>query len=183
MEPSAFALGASKEVSAVIALIRDLIRIDHAVLREVDKRAVRQLCVDLRVIYFEPTGVIGLIRKFLAEPPEDRMQLSWALNALRNRYCEEQGKVKESLERVSALKVRDNLEIDLKLFELAWRVGLGKGQSRAAVGSVLEYLFKDFDEYWNQVPEVTRRLQMVVDDVDRLNAEIAALDAELRKLQ
>jgi hypothetical protein len=182
MELSAFASGASKELSAIIKLIRDLIRIDHLIAKEMDKREIRKLCSDLRVLYFEPTGVRGAIRTVLEKPPETGAECLSALSLIRGAYSDRRREVDESLERVRSLNARENLEIGLDVFELTWRVGLGKGRSAEVIDSFLRYALLDLDEYGNQPKLVTAHLQVIAEQVDNLNAEIAVLESSLKKL-
>jgi hypothetical protein len=171
LELATFASAASKEVSAVVKLLRDLIRFDQLVAREVDKRQIRNLCRDLRVLYFEPGGTLGAIRRVLEDPPSTGPECLAALSAIRRAHSENKQSVVESIERVRQLKPPDNLEISLELYELVWRVGL-----------VLEYAIEDLDQYGNQPEVVVSHLRAIAAAIEVLNTEIVELEAKLRQL-
>lgn len=182
LELATFASAASKEVSAVVKLLRDLIRFDQLVAREVDKRQIRNLCRDLRVLYFEPGGTLGAIRRVLEDPPTNGDECRAALSAISRAHSENKQSVAASMERVKQLKPPDNLEISLELYELAWRVGLGKGKSYQRIGSVLEYAIEDLDRYGNQPELVVSHLQAIAAAIEALNTEIVELESKLKQL-
>jgi len=174
---------AAKEISQIVKLAKELIRIDHAVKSELDKRKIRNICESLRELYFSPQGVIKPLQEALDAPLTFHQgELYDKLHEAEKAIIASRATVAKALSELQNLKVDDNFEVDLHVYSFIWKVSHGKGKFGERMGSVITYIANDLDQYGNDPGAIKAHIQLFVNEIHSLNDEISELEKQLKSL-
>lgn len=174
---------AAKEISEIVKLAKELIRIDHAVKSELDKRKIRNLCESLRDLYFSPQGVMKPLLEALEAPSTFHQgELYDKLREAKNAINNNRATVVTALSQLQNLKVDDNFEVDLHIYNFIWKVSQGKGKFGERMGSVITYIADDLDQYGNSPENIKAHIRLFVNEIHNLNEEISELEKQLKSL-
>ncbi|MBY3389192.1 hypothetical protein [Rhizobium laguerreae] len=181
MELTAFASAASKEASGIVKLVTDLITLREQIKSAIDKKNIRKIIENIRSLYFDENGIWREVKSIREIDNGNIDALRDSVNTIKEKYYNNIEAVEESIKQLQALKAKDNLDIEIDVFQYVWKVSVGKGKFYKKMGSVLDYALEYHDLYGNFPRDVRDMLLAMSAEIEKLNTEIKEVDKLLRE--
>jgi hypothetical protein len=152
----------------------DIVKVAKELVPSSNKKDLKfydELCRALRLIYFPPTGMLGLLKDIVAGNVIDEERRTRVMTDF-NDY---EWKVKETLDGLSFERLENELRLPIVAIQMLHKIRQGKAGLRQAVQ-------EQVNPYGQKGFEIDKaRVQELIDRIEQLNSEIEALEAAVNR--